>query len=247
MKHWLRVWAPRLVLAVGGVPSVSLAKPLRLHPAALVQAPSLEPAESVDGQEPGSQESTTSAPANGDGPGSSYASGSSSTSGSPSEQPKQQPGARTVVSQSKDRVTHRQRAASVVTRRDLDERLPRSAPDALRYEPGVYVQQTAHAQGSPYVRGLTGQQTLMMFDGVRLNNSTFRQGPNQYFFTIDSRTLRRLEVIRGSASTEFGSDAIGGALLATPLDPTLKPTKGWHVAPRASLQTATADGAIGGR
>jgi len=111
----------------------------------------------------------------------------------------------------------------------------------------VYVQQTAHAQGSPYVRGLTGQQTLMMFDGVRLNNSTFRQGPNQYFFTIDSRTLRRLEVIRGSASTEFGSDAIGGALLATPLDPTLEPTKGWHVHPRASLQTATADGAIGGR
>ena len=38
------------------------------------------------------------------------------------------------------------RAASVVTRRDLEERLPRSAPDALRFEPGVYVQQTAHGQ-----------------------------------------------------------------------------------------------------
>ncbi|MGB1015709.1 MAG: TonB-dependent receptor plug domain-containing protein, partial [Nannocystaceae bacterium] len=232
MRRWLRVWAPRAVLAVGGVPSVSLAKPLRLHPAQLVQAPSPEPV---------SQEPTTGT---GSEPESSYA--SSSPSSYPIDQPKPLPG-RTVVSQSKDRVTHRQRAASVVTRRDLDERLPRSAPDALRYEPGVYVQQTAHAQGSPYVRGLTGQQTLMMFDGVRLNNSTFRQGPNQYFFTIDSRTLRRLEVIRGSASTEFGSDAIGGALLATPLDPTLKPTKGWHVAPRASLQTATADGAIGGR
>ncbi len=158
------------------------------------------------------------------------------------------PQARTVVGHRQQGPTHRRRAASVVTRRDLDERLPRSAPDALRYEPGVYVQQTAHAQGSPYVRGLTGQQTLMMFDGVRLNNSTFRQGPNQYFFTIDSQTLRRLEVIRGSASTEFGSDAIGGALLATPIDPSLpRGASGWHVRPRVMMRTGTADGELGGR
>src|SRR5688500_8299241 len=63
------------------------------------------------------------------------------------------------------------RATSTVTRADLDERQPRSAPDALRWEPGVYVQQTAAAQGSAYLRGRTGQQTLLLFDGVRLNNS----------------------------------------------------------------------------
>ena len=40
-------------------------------------------------------------------------------------------------------------ATSTVTRRDLERRLPRSAPDALRYEPGVFVQQTAHAAASP--------------------------------------------------------------------------------------------------
>ena len=111
--------------------------------------------------------------------------------------------ARTVVPHDlRVKPEHSTRAASVVTRRDLEERLPRSAPDALRFEPGVYVQQTAHGQGSPYVRGLTGQQTIMMFDGIRLNNSTFRQGPNQYFFTIDSRTVQKLEVLRGSASTD---------------------------------------------
>lgn len=140
------------------------------------------------------------------------------------------------------------RAASVVTRRDLEERLPRSAPDALRYEPGVYVQQTAHGQGSPYVRGLTGQQTIMLFDGIRLNNSTFRQGPNQYFFTIDSRTVQKLEVLRGSASTRYGSDAMGGALLATPIDPSMRlgPRK-WQVHPRGALRVGQADGEFGGR
>ncbi len=112
-------------------------------------------------------------------------------------------------------------AASEVTREELDLRLPRSSPDALRYEPGVFVQQTAHGQGSAFVRGLTGQQTVMLFDDVRMNNSLYRQGPNQYFFTIDSLTLDRIEVIRGSSSTRFGSDAIGGVLRAYSIDPVI--------------------------
>lgn len=158
------------------------------------------------------------------------------------------PVGRTVVREPRVQPTHDTRAATVVTRRDLEERLPRSAPDALRFEPGVYVQQTAHGQGSPYVRGLTGQQTVMMFDGIRLNNSTFRYGPNQYFFTIDSRTVQKLEVLRGAASTRYGSDAMGGALLATPIDPALEsgPRK-WYGHSKAMLRSATADGELGGR
>lgn len=113
-----------------------------------------------------------------------------------------------------------QDAASQVTREDLDTRLPRSSPDALRYEPGVFVQQTAHGQGSAYIRGLTGQQTVLMFDDVRMNNSLYRQGPNQYFFTIDSLSLDRIEVTRGSASTLYGSDALGGVIRAYSLVPT---------------------------
>ena len=134
----------------------------------------------------------------------------------------------------------RDRAASVVSLQDLSERLPRSVPDALRGEPGVYVQQTAHGQASPYLRGLTGQQTVMFFDGVRLNNSTFRQGPNQYFFTINSRTIDHLEIQRGSASTRWGSDAIGGAILATPIEARLEPGKRVVVHSRGIVRTTTA-------
>src|SRR5687767_13993546 len=43
-------------------------------------------------------------------------------------------------------------ARTKVGRREIEERMPRSTPDALRWEPGVYVQQTAHSQGSAYVR-----------------------------------------------------------------------------------------------
>lgn len=136
------------------------------------------------------------------------------------------------------------RAATVVHRADLERRLPRSAPDALRFEPGVFVQQSAHGQGSAFIRGLTGQQTLLLFDGIRLNNSTWRQGPNQYFFTLDSKSLDSIEVLRGGASTRFGSDALGGVILAHPIEPLFdKPGI------RASLlgRGASADGELGGR
>ena len=137
-------------------------------------------------------------------------------------------------------------ATSTVTREEIEVRQPRSAPDALRYEPGVFVQQTAHSQGSAFIRGRTGQQTVLMFDEVRLNNSLFRQGPNQYFFTIDSRTIDTINVVRGSASTRYGTDAIAGAINAIPLGPRFG-ASGFALRPSVQYRYATADGESGGR
>lgn len=142
------------------------------------------------------------------------------------------------------------RAQSSIYREQLEMRLPRSAPDALRFEPGVFVQQTAHGQGSAFIRGLTGQQTLLLFDGIRLNNGVYRQGPNQYFFTLDAKTLHKIEVVRGGASTQFGSDAFGGVILALPVEPHFRPLGSdlpVLVEPHLSITKATADDQIGGR
>lgn len=111
------------------------------------------------------------------------------------------------------------RASSKISQDQIEKEQPRSAPEALRYQPGVFVQQSAHGQASAYLRGLTGQQTVILFDGIRLNNSTYRQGPNQYFFTVDTHSISSIEVIRGSASTRYGSDALGGAILSKALRP----------------------------
>ncbi|MEM1347888.1 MAG: TonB-dependent receptor [Myxococcota bacterium] len=138
-------------------------------------------------------------------------------------------------------------ASSTVTREELTLRQPRSAPDALGYEPGVFVQQTAHSQGSAFIRGRTGQQTVLLFDDVRLNNALFRQGPNQYFFTLDARTIQQIDVVRGSASTRYGSDAIGGVLHARPLEPTFSGGDGFSMRPGIMARHATADAEIGGR
>ncbi len=90
----------------------------------------------------------------------------------------------------------------------------RTAPEALQATPGVFVQKTNHGGGSPFLRGLTGNQTLLLIDGIRLSNATFRYGPNQYFNTLDVFGIERFEVLRGGGSVQYGSDALGGAIQA---------------------------------
>ena len=90
----------------------------------------------------------------------------------------------------------------------------RTLPDALQYTPGVLVQKTAYGHGSPFIRGFTGRQNLLMVDGVRVNNSTYRSGPVQYWNTVDPLAVDRIELIRSQGSVLYGSDAIGGTLNA---------------------------------
>ncbi|MCV6627658.1 MAG: TonB-dependent receptor plug domain-containing protein, partial [Cellvibrionaceae bacterium] len=88
----------------------------------------------------------------------------------------------------------------------------RSLPEALAGQPGVLVQKTANGHGSPFIRGFTGYRTLALIDGVRYNNSVYRDGPNEYFALIDSQSLASLELFNGPASVLYGSDAVGGTL-----------------------------------
>ncbi|MGZ5245901.1 MAG: TonB-dependent receptor [Flavitalea sp.] len=97
-------------------------------------------------------------------------------------------------------------------KKSLDEYLPRTVPEALSNTTGVFIQKTNHGGGSAFVRGLTGNQTLLVYDGVRLNNSIYRYGPNQYLNTIDAYSIGSMEVAKGTGSVQYGSDAIGGVI-----------------------------------
>ena len=68
----------------------------------------------------------------------------------------------------------------------------RTTVDALATIPGVYLQKTAHGQGSPYIRGFTGFRNVFLIDGIRLNNSVFREGPNQYWNTVDPYSIAEI-------------------------------------------------------
>jgi hemoglobin/transferrin/lactoferrin receptor protein len=94
----------------------------------------------------------------------------------------------------------------------LAENTRRTLPDAFQYTPGVLVQKTANGHGSPFIRGFSGRQNLLLVDGVRLNNSTYREGPVQYWNTIDPLSIEHIELIKSQGSVLYGSDAVGGTV-----------------------------------
>jgi outer membrane receptor protein involved in Fe transport len=109
-------------------------------------------------------------------------------------------------------VSQATQAQEVVNAEELSWRAANILPQALRDVSGVHIQQTTSGQGSPFVRGLTGQQVLHLINGVRFNNSTFRPGANQYTALIDQNAADRVEVVRGPGSTQYGSDSLGGTI-----------------------------------
>lgn len=84
--------------------------------------------------------------------------------------------------------------------------------EALQSLPGFHIQKTGPGMSSPFIRGFTGFHTVMTIDGIRLNHSAFRSGPNQYWNTVDPLSIERIEVIKGPAAVLHGSDAVGGVV-----------------------------------
>lgn len=118
-----------------------------------------------------------------------------------------------VVAEREPRASHESaRTVTVASQADLEARFPRTTAEALMELSQVFVQKTNHGGGSPFLRGLAGNHVLLLVDGVRLNNSTYRYGPNQYLATVDALGLERIEVQRGVGSVLHGSDALGGVV-----------------------------------
>jgi outer membrane receptor protein involved in Fe transport len=88
----------------------------------------------------------------------------------------------------------------------------RSLPRAIAKASSVWLQETNQGGGAPVIRGLLGNQILIMVDGVRLNDSTTRFGPNQSLNMIDPSIVERVDLIRGANSIVYGSDAVGGVI-----------------------------------
>ena len=132
-------------------------------------------------------------------------------------------------------------AITVLDLKQLERTNADIASNLLQDVGGVIAQQTTVGQGSPMLRSLTGYQTLIQMDWVRLNNSTFRSGPNQYTATIAPEILARAEVLLGSSSTLYGSGAMGGVISfftkAVPINPA---QQSWAIHPRLLGRYATA-------
>jgi len=113
------------------------------------------------------------------------------------------------------------RQIEVVSAKKLAELQPATLGDALINTGQVFVQKSQMGGSSPVLRGFEASRILLVVDGVRMNNATYRAGHLQDIITIDPQILDRMEVNFGSGSTLFGSDAMGGVLYFKTKTPTL--------------------------
>lgn len=113
---------------------------------------------------------------------------------------------------------------STIDAQQINRGLVRTLQDLVRYEPGVSVSSDPNRFGanSINIRGLEGNRVQMMVDGIRAPSLfQFGIGPfnNSTRSFVDLDSLKRVEILRGPASSLYGSDALGGVVSYMTKDP----------------------------
>jgi len=112
---------------------------------------------------------------------------------------------------------------SVIDEAQLRENLVTDFREMFRYEPGIAVKHEPRGRGGEAgieVRGIGGQRLAMLVDGVRLPNGYVAAGANLGQLKLDPASVSRAEILRGPASSLYGSDALAGVVLFRTLSPT---------------------------
>jgi vitamin B12 transporter len=102
-------------------------------------------------------------------------------------------------------------AVTVVTKKDIDERAARDIAEVLREVPGLAVSRTGSSgkATSLFTRGAASTQTLVLWNGIEINNPYFSGYDWGRFSTAG---VEQVEVVRGPFSALYGSDAVAGVV-----------------------------------
>lgn len=156
-------------------------------------------------------------------------------------------------------VTKSAATVSVITSDDLEENNAKDIKDALQYEPGVTVRRQGYrptgisntgrgGNEGINIRGLEGNQVLMLEDGIPLPQSfSYGSGSAGRGDYLNTDFYERIEVLRGPASVLYGSDGLTGAVNFVTKDPSdllAKFGKNTYFSLRGSYDSA--DRSVGG-
>ncbi len=121
-----------------------------------------------------------------------------------------------IVTGSYSPVTNEQLSSSVsvLNKEDLLQLSNHSLIDALRQVPSLWVEEQGGPGGvtSINLRGSEANHTLVLLDGVQLNDPTNTRGGAFDLKGINIESIERIEIIRGAQSAIYGSDALAGVI-----------------------------------
>ncbi|HEY0513803.1 MAG TPA: TonB-dependent receptor [Thermoanaerobaculia bacterium] len=105
-------------------------------------------------------------------------------------------------------------SVTVIGSDEIERRQKTTVLELLRTVPGIEVSETSSLGkvASVFIRGANSNQTLVLIDGVRAND-TSAGGFN--FADLLTDNIERIEILRGPQSTLYGSEAIGGVISIT--------------------------------
>lgn len=105
-------------------------------------------------------------------------------------------------------------AMTVLTAKDFEQKQATTVEEALVGVPGLDIVQAGPSGqiSSIYLRGANPQHTLVLMDGVPLNDPVGAAGDYSFLDQISLDDVKRIEVLRGPGSTLYGSNAMGGII-----------------------------------
>lgn len=138
-------------------------------------------------------------------------------------------------------------SVTVLTDADIKQSQAVVAVDLLAQTPGLTFARNGGvgAATQVYIRGAESSQTVVLIDGVQLNDPSQTAGGFDFGNLLTS-SFSRIEILRGAQSTLYGSQAIGGVISITTADPTGAPGAG-ITAEGGSNDTGYVSGDIGGK
>ena len=102
----------------------------------------------------------------------------------------------------------------VFTRTGFDSQQPNRLGTLLQQTPGIFVDEMGGRSGisSLYIRGADPNLTMVLLDGVPLNDPTNQRGGSVDLSSLTPERIERIEIVKGPASVFYGSDAMAGVV-----------------------------------